>query len=183
MRALVFIHSSMMTLAYMCPPPYIIVRKRNVMKKGTVFMKYDESLESSIVESNLVWWQGETFALGLPIILVGSLLLVLSVVTIDSDAENTRPPPLFENEGKLPLLGDWVGTVSLKREENQEKVYIEAVKTWFELLRATIFQWRVFSDTKYPVGYYNGQDDNAILELLRALFGFFTTGLSNRKKI
>ena len=58
---------------------------------------------------------------------------------------------------------------------------IKGVSSAWDLFQATVYQWRVFSlETRYPTGFYNQGNDDAVLEFLRAIWGFFTAGLENQ---
>lgn len=129
----------------------------------------------------------ETLRVDPAVLVSGSLVafafLALMVVTVPEKIQ--RQP----TDVSLPKLADWLSSPTTSRraglyefrpdDDEDGRLDLAPISSAFELLEATLFQWRVFSDTSYPTGFYNGRE-NAGVELFRAVFQFFATGLANQ---
>ncbi|KAJ8600266.1 hypothetical protein CTAYLR_000623 [Chrysophaeum taylorii] len=123
--------------------------------------------------------------IAVPASIVLAALLASMVVTVDvTDAPpkiGATPPRLDEWLGRGEAFRGVYRFADSSEEEQQQPFDLVAVASPFDLLAATLFQWRVFSlETIYPTGF--GSDENAAIELLRALSDFFGKGLSNARK-
>ena len=113
-----------------------------------------------------------------PVLIVASLFVIANVITVP--VEDLTPPPL-DRERPADYYSSVYGGGEARRVERTVDFEVEAIGSALELFKATIYQWRVFSlETRYPTGFYSGQGDSAALEFLRALYGFFTSGLANQ---
>lgn len=113
-----------------------------------------------------------------PLCIVSVLLLLAQVLTVDD--EIVMPP-----SASLPNLEAWLdepgGGGVFRFSRPQGDFQLLPVATPSQLFQATLFQWRVYAlETSYPTGF--SRDDDPVIELVRALFQYFSKGLKNQAK-